>query len=466
MSPRPRPAFTRTLRPLLFGAVPAAWLLLIPASAAAAEAAATASVAASPLIYIDTSFENASPVDWSFGDSSEVIVNLMYDHQRGSPNRAAGHIHFAVEAPAGSQVRLILQRFDNVWNGKPGSPVSDRTVLRVSTDGKSWKPITARYDKTANQLTVDLPMTAERVFVARLEPYRLSDLDELKRRIVGRPSVKIESIGRTVEGRELEIISLGSPDAPNRVLLRARAHPWETGGNWVIEGLIDRLLADAAEIPDWKSRYQVHVMPLANKDGVARGRTRFNSRGYDLNRQWEAPADPLLAPENAALEAWLERMIASGKRPGLAIDLHNDEQGKLHLSRPDEGGERYLAQMSRLEQLLRRHTWFSEGATSPSFRNPGTFGEGLWSRYHIPACVLELNANHIYLERRRDDSQEPSGASPPAENANRPLSGADSPQSNRIERPADAELWRQMGEGLVNVFFDFFGGTGEERANR
>jgi len=424
------PAVPRCLQ--LFRVVAAAWLLWLPGAAAAGEDAAGAPPVASPLIYIDTSFENASPVDWSFGTSGEVYVNLMYDHQRGSPNRAAGHIFFAVEAPAGSNVRLVLQRFDNVWNGKPGSPVSDQTVLRVSADGKSWKPIATQYDKTANQLTVDLPMPAGRVFVARLEPYRLSDLAELKRRIADRPEMKIETIGRTVEGRELEIISLGSPNAPHRVLLRARAHPWETGGNWVIEGLIDRLLADAAAAPDWKSRYQVHVMPLANKDGVARGRTRFNSRGYDLNRQWDAPADPALAPENAALEAWLERMIAAGKRPGLAIDLHNDEQGKLHLSRPDNGANAYLAQMSRLEELLRRHTWFSEGATAPSFRNPGSFGEGLWSRYHIPACVLELNANQIA----------------------------------KLQQPANAELWRQLGAGLVDVFFDFFADTGEDRPNR
>lgn len=432
MSPRRSVAAAYPRCSHLCRVVAAAWLFWPPGAAAAGEDSAIAPPAASPLIYIDTSLENASPVDWSLDDSGAVIVNLMYDHQRGSPNRAAGHIFFAVEAPAGSVVRLVLQRFDNVWNGKPGSPVTDRTVLRVSTDGKSWKPIATQYDKTANQLTVDLPMTAGRVFVARLEPYRLSDLEELKRRIADRPEVTIETIGRTVEGRELEIISVGSPGAPHRVLLRARAHPWETGGNWVIEGLINRLLAKAGETPDWKSRYQVHIMPLANKDGVARGRTRFNSRGYDLNRQWDAPADPALAPENAALEAWLERMIASGKRPGLAIDLHNDEQGKLHLSRPDDEGDRYLAQMSLFEELLRRHTWFSEGATAPSFRNPGSFGEGLWSRYHIPACVLELNANQIA----------------------------------KLQRPADAELWRQMGAGLVDVFFDFFADTGEHRPKR
>jgi len=45
--------------------------------------------------------------------------------------------------------------------------------------------------------------------------------------------------------------------------------------------------------------------------------------------------------------------------------------------------------------MLRKHTWFTEGSTTPSFRNPGSIGEGLLERFGIDACVLELNANWI-----------------------------------------------------------------------
>jgi hypothetical protein len=51
--------------------------------------------------------------------------------------------------------------------------------------------------------------------------------------------------------------------------------------------------------------------------------------------------------------------------------------------------------MQRLEELLRRHTWFTEGSTGANFRNPGSLGEGLLERYGIDACVLELNCNWI-----------------------------------------------------------------------
>ncbi len=87
--------------------------------------------------------------------------------------------------------------------------------------------------------------------------------------------------------------------------------------------------------------------------------------------------------------------MSKGQGPQLMIDLHNDNSGKLHVSRPDIDLDSYLAKMKRLEAALRKHTWFTEGSTTASFRNPGSIGEGLLERFGIDACVLELNANWI-----------------------------------------------------------------------
>jgi len=348
----------------------------------------------SALEYINTSFENASPLYWETDDDGVVHIRLMYDLERSSPNRAAGHWHFQLQAPKGSDLTLVLHDFDNVWNGKPGSPVSERTICFLSTDGKQWRTITT--EKTEdNAIKFAVHMPADSLYVARLEPYRLSDLEDLEQSIRDNPLIDIRPIGHTVEGRELEIIRIGNPQAPHRVLLRARAHAWEPGGNWVVEGLIRRLLGDDEDARRYLASYCVYVMPMANKDGVARGRTRFNMLGKDLNRNWDQPADARYAPENRALESWIESMIARGERPDLMIDFHNDEGGNLHISRPEGDLEEYLRRMAIFEQLLRQHTWFTEGSTAASFHNPGSIGEGLLERYGIIACVQELNANWI-----------------------------------------------------------------------
>jgi murein tripeptide amidase MpaA len=203
-------------------------------------------------------------------------------------------------------------------------------------------------------------MPGSELYVAHVEPYRLSDLEKWLASIRLHPLVAIMPIGKTGEGRALEIVRVGHPEAPYRVFLRARAHPCEPGGNWVVEGLVNRLLKDDAEAKKDLTKYCVYVMPMANKDGVARGRTRFNSRGKDLNREWDRPADPVLAPENHALESWLQGMINQGQAPHLALELHNDGRGLLHISRPPIVGiERYLDRMRTLERLLRKHTWFT-----------------------------------------------------------------------------------------------------------
>ena len=350
--------------------------------------------AGSGLEFIDTGFENASPLWYDVADGV-IRINLLYDHERASPNRAAGHIHFLLHARPGSKLTLEFKNLDNVWNSQPGSVARELKTVVISEDGHTWRSVpTDSLPGDRVQLRVDMP--GPKLYVARLEPYRLSDLDRLLASIRTNRLVQIASIGKTVAGRELEIVRVGDASAPYRVFVRARAHPWESGSNWIAQGLLQRLLKNDDEAKKFLSVYSVYMLPMANKDGVARGGTRFNLHGKDLNRNWDAPADPRLAPENAALEKWLEGMIAAGQRPHFAIELHNDGGGRLHISRPPVPQlERHLARMAIFEELLRAKTWFTEGSTNAAFRNSGTLGDGWLQRYAIDAVVHEFNCNWI-----------------------------------------------------------------------
>lgn len=344
----------------------------------------------SSLRYIHNAFENASQLDWEVDSAGVVNISLIYDHERSSPNRANGHWHFQLEAERGSDLVLTLINFDNVWNGMKASPVSEKTSCLISGDGINWTAIETEFI-SENRLRFQVHMDGDRLYVASVEPYRISDLEKFMSKIRSNADVEIIDIGKTVEGRPLEIIRVGNPGAPFRIFLRARAHGWEPGGNWVIHGLINSLLEkDAAH---YRSRYCVYIMPMANKDAVANGRTRFNSLGVDLNRQWDTPADPVLAPEKYAFENWLKAMIQQGEKPHLAIDLHNDNGGNLHVNLPTANNTSYTANLKRFEDLLYRYTWFTEGKSH--VKNPGSFGEGLWLRFQIDACVYELNYEWI-----------------------------------------------------------------------
>ncbi len=373
----------------------AAGLAMAAPARCAEEPAAKPVPAAPPIAFIYTAFENGSPLQWETGPDGVVHIRMLYDYERNSPNRAAGHWHFQLQGTPQTDVTLVLEGFENIYNGRPGCPVSKKSICYISEDGKAWRVIPTEFLE-GNRLRIQVRLETGSLYLARLEPYRLSDLDRLLSELRGRPEVEITPIGKTVEGRPLEIIRVGAPAAAHAALFRARAHAWEPGGNWVLEGLLRFLASDDPAARRCRKQYVVYALPMANKDGVARGMTRFNVLGRDLNRNWDQPADPALAPENHALETWLHEMRRQNRLPRLAIDFHNDEAGMLHLSRPPVAElDAYLARMQRLESLLRKHTWFTEGSTGAKFRNPGTFGEGLLERYHIDACILELNCNWI-----------------------------------------------------------------------
>ena len=84
---------------------------------------------------------------------------------------------------------------------------------------------------------------------------------------------------------------------------------------------------------------------------------------------------------------------------------------------------RHLERMATFEQLLRQHTWFTEGSTPGMFRNSGTLGDGWLERYGIDAVVHELNCN--WIEGLKDYPS--------------------------------ARHWEDYGARLATVFYEYFG---------
>jgi len=349
--------------------------------------------------FVDYFFENGSPVDWIIQGDTALKISLIADHERESTNSQTDHWHVKILADSGTQVKLIISKLQaGSYNGRPVTDwwnFDHDITCYISYDHKNWNAIkTSRLP--GHELLADFVMQKDFVYVARLPVYTIQDLENLKSKYDGNSLFKIIDIGRTIEGRPLEIIQLGKPDAPNSVIIRARAHPWEPGGNWVIEGLVNKFLQEYSE--RLKSTFCVYIMPMANKDGVARGMTRFNAEGMDLNRKWEKISDPLLCPEKYALEKFIAELIVKRTRPSLGIDIHNDDAGGINFSTHSQNDTLFLKNARVFERLMRKYTCFSEKANY-SWETPGSneqffmFEDGLYKRYGIEALVWELNAN-------------------------------------------------------------------------
>ena len=139
---------------------------------------------------------------------------------------------------------------------------------------------------------------------------------------------------------------------------------------------------------------------MANKDGVARGMTRFNLKGKDLNRNWDKMSDPELCPEKYAFERYIQRLEEKGIIPVLGIDFHNDDYGGINLAGHSKDDMKFIENMKVFEKLMRENTSFSEQVNytwiTPDQKQSHTlFQDGLLQRFGIEGIVFELNANRI-----------------------------------------------------------------------
>jgi murein tripeptide amidase MpaA len=154
-------------------------------------------------------------------------------------------------------------------------------------------------------------------------------LDLVARSAVG--GARVASLGRTLDGRELECITVGSGALHAWII--HRQHPGESMAEFFAEGLLSRLLGlgTSGAVVDalattLRERFTFHIVPSMNPDGAARGHLRVNAGGANLNREW-APTGGYDAPTLArSPEVYhvLRAMDATGC--DFFVDVHGDEE--------------------------------------------------------------------------------------------------------------------------------------------
>jgi protein MpaA len=135
---------------------------------------------------------------------------------------------------------------------------------------------------------------------------------------VGTPTI----IGRSVEGRPIEVIRRGDPDGV-RVLAVGSIHGDEPAGVDIVRELT------AIDVP---AGIELWLIPTGNPDGLAVDR-RQNANGVDLNRNFPVNWGPIEEPghwqyagPSAASEPETQAIAALGQelRPDLTLWYHQD----------------------------------------------------------------------------------------------------------------------------------------------
>ncbi|MBB3765007.1 M14 family metallopeptidase [Sphingomicrobium lutaoense] len=221
--------------------------------------------------------------------------------------------HFRV---TGAKGRDLTLRITNAGDAAYPEGWPDYKAL-MSIDRDEWTRVEATsYEDGV--LTMRLVPETDSIFLAYFVPYSMDRHLDLVTTVAALPGVSYESLGKTLDGQDMDLLSMGEGDL--NVWLYARQHPGESMAEWWMEGALDKL----TDPDDPVSRVllkecRFHIVPNMNPDGSHRGHLRTNAVGTNLNREWDNPT----AEKSPEVLLVRNRMDETGV--DFAMDVHGDE---------------------------------------------------------------------------------------------------------------------------------------------
>lgn len=239
-------------------------------------------------------------------------------------------------------------RIENAHEAKYPQGWEDYQAV-ASYDRQNWFRVPTRYE--AGELIIEHTPLADSIYYAYFEPYSWEQHLNLLGEVQGSGLCHISDLGSTVEGRDLNLLTIGNEVSSDlKIWLIARQHPAETMAEWLMEGLLRRLL-------DWQDplsrhlldRATFYIVPHMNPDGAVHGNLRTNAAGFDLNRAWQT-ADEKCTPEVFFVR---EKMKTIGV--DLFLDIHGDESMPYVFVAGCEGNPNYSPRLAQLETQFKTH---------------------------------------------------------------------------------------------------------------
>jgi murein tripeptide amidase MpaA len=217
----------------------------------------------------------------------------------------------------GAQAQPCTIRFLNA--GATAYPDGWRDYQAMASyDKVNWFRVPTVFD--GQVMTIMHTPAMDSIFYAYFEPYSWERHLELLGRAQLAEGVRLLDLGSTVDGRDINALVIGDPEAKKKVWVIARQHPGETMAEWFVEGMLEALLDPADPFGRQVLKECVmYVVPNMNPDGSVRGNLRTNAAGANLNREWNTPTIER-SPEVYYVKAKMQETGCD-----LFLDVHGDE---------------------------------------------------------------------------------------------------------------------------------------------
>jgi len=222
--------------------------------------------------------------------------------------------HFRLQGARGQQVTM---RFLNAGQATYAKGYENYQAV-ASYDSENWFRVPTSFDGAV--MTIRHTPDLDSVYYAYFEPYSFERHLRLLGEVAENPLARVLDLGSTVDGRDMNLVVIGKPEAEKKIWFIARQHPGESMAEWFIEGLIDTLLDDSNPIArKLLQRCVFYIVPNMNPDGSVRGNLRTNAAGANLNREWMTPSVER-SPEVLYVK---QKMHETGI--DMFFDIHGDE---------------------------------------------------------------------------------------------------------------------------------------------
>ena len=189
----------------------------------------------------------------------------------------------------------------------------------ASYDREDWFRVPTDY--VDGVLTIRHKPERDTVYYAYFAPYSDERGRNFLASCLSSPRVRHSVLGQTVDGADLDLLTIGEPGDGKRVCWTiGRQHPGESQASWWMEGFLGRLIDPADPVTRVVlDKTVLYVVPHMNPDGARRGNLRVNAAGANLNREW---AEPTM---EKSPEVFLTRARMRETGVDFCLDVHGDE---------------------------------------------------------------------------------------------------------------------------------------------
>lgn len=205
-----------------------------------------------------------------------------------------------------------------------------RYYPKVSKDGTNWSLLDSirfkgyEREPAGNRLPswvqMKLEVDKDTLWMAAQELNTSKHVNSWASKLAKKKNITKSVIGKSREGRDMPLLSIGKLRSKKMVMVISRQHPPEVTGYLAMQSFVETISGDTKLARRFRRKFTTYVVPLMNPDGVDNGHWRHNYGGVDLNRDWAQFNHP---ETRAVRDFMMERAEKTKGTFYFGIDFHS-----------------------------------------------------------------------------------------------------------------------------------------------